>query len=198
MTPVSTPLPNPSVPSSMDTERTVVRAGSIWWFTAAAAAGANLFFILVTGLQPSSTGDQIGTGLVGGALLAATVAVATSRLAIRGRTLLAVTSVQVLDIDASQIASVEDDNGLCLVLNGGRRLELGITQPSLAQQLIKNERRRREAAIIRDWAAGLAPVPSGLGAKPRRRVRWRAVLAVPAWALGSVALTLALHALLVR
>src|SRR6185437_15064416 len=116
----------------------------------------------------------------------------------RGRTLIAVTSVQVLEIDAGQIANVEDDNGLCLVLTSGRRLELGITQPSLAQQLIKNARRRREAAVIRDWSASVAPPSPGGDPKPGRRVRWRAVLAMPAWALGSAAVTLMLHALLVK
>lgn len=189
------PLRSP-LAGSVEPDRTVVRAGYMWWVLATCGVGLNLFFMLAFGLQNASTVDRIGTAVIGGTLAAAVVAVATSRIVLRGNKLLAVGTVLITEVEAQHVADVDDENGLAVVLSSGRHIELGIAQPSLAQRLLRNRRRRHEAAEIRAWASARRQMsePAWEPTRCRVRPRWVVVAAVPTWAASSAALALMLHA----
>jgi hypothetical protein len=176
---------------------TVVRAGLIWWVLAAVTVLFSLGVILVMGLEDASTVDRVFASAVIAAIAATIVATTTERWELHGRSLVGRTILQVLSVDASQVSGVDDDNGLAIVLRSGRRLELGICQPSVAQALIRNRRRRREAARIRTWLAGTSEpgAPSWAAATWDSRVRWPAVAGIVGWTVMAPLLTLVLASL---
>jgi hypothetical protein len=155
----------------------VVRAGYIWWFLALALAGLETFALLTSW---ATTTDMIFGRVVFGALLGATLGMTTSRWSINGRTLVGVAMLRIFRIDADQIAGFDDENGLAVVLHSGHRLELGICEPSLAQLLIRNRRRRREAAVLRAWLSSMrsAPVAGWQPSQWVTTIRWTAVAGI--------------------
>lgn len=177
--------------------RVVVRAGFIWWLLAAASLALNVFFVVDIGTHATDTGDRIGVPILGGLLFSVVAAITTSRIETVDSHLVAITTTQTITMGASAIGAVEDDNGLQLVLYDGHHLVLGICQPSVAHALIRNRRRRREAARIREWItvhqdAPSQTLPGHLMVKKLRLGSW---LFVPGWTVASVLVAFGLRSL---
>lgn len=157
--------------------RTVVRAGYIWWFLSLVLAGMETFALSAPW---ATTTDMVTGRVVCGGLFGATLCVTTSRWLIDGRALVGIAMLRIFRVDADQIGGFDDDNGLAVVLRSGHRLELGICEPSLAQLLIRNRRRRREAAVLRTWlsSVGSAPAAGWQASRWQTTIRWPAVIGI--------------------
>ena len=159
----------------------------MWCALAAIALGLNVFAVVAFGVDGASRSDLISANIVGAAVAATMLAVSTSRMVLEERVLIAVTTLRSLTIRSEAIAAIEDSNGLAIRTRNGRRLVMAICEPSVAQSLIGNRRRVREAAVIRDWADRLNSesrpgLPSlGWTAAPR----WAAIIGIPTWTLVS-------------
>jgi hypothetical protein len=168
-----------------------VRAGLVWWFLAAAALALNVFFIIAFGLDGGTAGDRVSTGLIGGAIFAGVAAIATATISASNSVIRATGSVRVTDIPTGALAAIDDRNGLTLQFFTGRRLTLGICQSSLAQTLMRNKRRQREADALRSWTTAHQTTDDRVVDRWRREV----LILAPVWVGISLALTLLLHAL---
>ncbi|MEU2348609.1 hypothetical protein [Modestobacter sp. NPDC049651] len=178
------------VRTTFQPEQTVVRAGSLWWVMTAITGVAGAVIGAWCIVQPA----DLATRLIGPVwlptLAAVCLAVSTERWSTSGRTLVGVGLFSVWTVGADDVVGVDDENGLQVVLRSGRRLEFAICQPSLAQSIIRNRRRRREAARLREWLESVrGPAPLGWAqADVAVRVRWSAVVGVVATAaLGEAA-----------
>jgi hypothetical protein len=174
----------------------VARAGIAVWIVLVAAAALNVFVIVVEGSK--DTGffvDRFFLPMICGFVAAGAVAVATSGLVIRGRTLVVVDIVTVTALAASQIFEIEDASGLTIVTRHGRRIQPYVCGRTLAKQLNHNMRLRISADAIRAWI--MDDLEDDMVEPPpiRRVPRWSVILGVPAWAVFCGVLTVALHAL---
>jgi hypothetical protein len=144
--------------------------------------------------------DQFFLPMICGAIVAVAVAVATSGIVLRDRTLYAVDILTVTELDASQIADVQDASGLTVVARSGRRVQPYVCGRTLAKQLNQNLRLRVGGEAIRVWQADHLDLDEDrpdAGPPPdteRRRPRWPVIVGVPAGALLCGLLTVVAHA----
>lgn len=154
-----------------------MRAGYLWWILVLVFAGMEGFALVAPW---DTTTDHEGVCALVGCFLGGAVAVATSRWIIEERSLVGVGILRKFRIDADQIADIDDANGLAVVLHSGHRIELGISEPSAAQLVLRNRRRRREAAVIRAWlsSVGSASVAGWQASRWTTTIRWAAVVGI--------------------
>jgi hypothetical protein len=173
----------------------VVRAGIIWFGISAASIALDVFFIVQFGAGGGSFVDALGTSLIAGALASVTSAIATSRMIFRTTGFVAIGAFRTYMFDASQVAGLDDQNGLSVILHSGREVNLTTTEPSLAQLLLRNTRRKREASRIRNLLA-IADGDKSPGWKATEcTIVWRmsAVYGVLLFTFGSIGISVGLN-----
>jgi hypothetical protein len=177
-----------------DTPIRVVRSGAAVLIVLVAAVVLNGYVVVFEiATAQGFFVDQFFLTAICGLVAAGAVAVATSGIQLRGRTLLAVDIVTVTAIDAAQLAEVEDLAGLTIVTRSGRRVQPYVCGRTLSKQLSPNARLRASGERIRVWAAG--PLDDdATRSTERRTVRWTVLAGVPLWGALCGGLTVALHA----